>query len=271
MLLGIAGGRHEGPNLTDTILFVSLNPSENKATLISIPRDLWTKDLNAKINTAYAIGEERKKGGGLILTNAIVSKILNQPIHYALRVDFEGFTKAIDLLEGIDVNLIQGFDDFQYPIDGKENDTCGYEEEEIKSRLATASSQLEVFPCRYRRIHFAQGIQNLNGDQALEIVRSRHAQGQEGTDFARSKRQEAVLEGIKDKALSLQLLLSPGKIIGLNTLLKESIDTNIKEEEIDDFIRLLQKMKDATIHSSFLDYGDKDRAGLLVNSTISKD
>lgn len=271
LLLGIAGGTHEGPSLTDTILFASLDPGQNKITLVSIPRDLWMPALNEKVNTAYAIGEGKRMGGGLILANGVVSKILNQPVHYGVRIDFEGFTKAIDLLGGIDVNLEKEFNDYEYPIDGKENDSCGFSDYEVGLRAASISSQLEAFPCRYMHIHFEKGIQHLNGKEALEVVRSRHAQGEEGTDFARSKRQEAVIQGTKDKLLSLNVLLNPGKIVDLYDLLKASIDTNIKDDEIDDFIRLFQKMRGAKIQSAVLDSGDdtKGRPGLLVNPALS--
>src|SRR3990172_9559930 len=48
LLLGIGGKNHEGPNLTDTMIFTSISLSKNKVTLISIPRDLWVPDLDAK-------------------------------------------------------------------------------------------------------------------------------------------------------------------------------------------------------------------------------
>ena len=48
LLLGIGGGSHEGPNLTDTIILANLDPKNNKVTLVSIPRDLWFPDLEGK-------------------------------------------------------------------------------------------------------------------------------------------------------------------------------------------------------------------------------
>src|SRR3989344_4557047 len=51
LLLGTGGGEHEGPDLTDTIIFASVNLDRDKVTLVSIPRDLWIPDLNARINT----------------------------------------------------------------------------------------------------------------------------------------------------------------------------------------------------------------------------
>ena len=269
LILGIAGGKHDGPNLTDTIIFASIDPDKNKVTLVSIPRDLWVPDLNSKINKAYAEGEAKSKGGGLILTKAVVSKITGQPIDYGFRSDFNGFVKAVDLIGGIEVLVERSFDDYEYPIEGKENDVCGKSEEEI-TNLATSSSQFEIFPCRYLRIHFDKGTQTMNGETALKFVRSRHANGEEGTDFARSQRQEKVILAFKNKILSVPTLLNPIKLISLYSVLSESIDTDIKIDEFDDFARLVQKMKSAKVNSAVLDYGDetKSRPGLLINPPI---
>src|SRR5437667_4586827 len=59
LLLGVGGGTHEGPDLTDTVIFTSIDPQNKKVTLVSIPRDFWIPDLNAKINAAYTFGEEK--------------------------------------------------------------------------------------------------------------------------------------------------------------------------------------------------------------------
>jgi len=270
LLLGTGGGKHEGPNLTDTIIFVTVNEESNKVTPISVPRDLWVPELMAKVNMAYAVGEDRRKGGGIVLVKAVIAKILNQQIDYVVRIDFDGFVKAVDVLGGIEVNVTNSFEDLEYPIIGKENNPCDQKEEDLKM-LATASSQLEAFPCRYDHVQFDKGIQLMSGKSALQFVRSRHAKGKEGTDFARSKRQEQVIKAFKDKIFSLNFFLNPAKVIGLYNAMQESIDTNIKEEEFDDFVRLAQKLKNAQIQSTVLDSGDEKekRPGLLVNPPIS--
>jgi LCP family protein required for cell wall assembly len=266
LLLGIAGGDHDGPQLTDTIIFSSLNTKTNKITMVSIPRDLYVPEIKSKINKAYYDGESKKKGGGLILAEAVVEKILNQNIDYGLRIDFDGFIKAVDMMGGLDIEVENTFDDYEYPIDGKENDLCGHKEEELEE-LATASSQLEAFPCRYKHIHFEKGNVHMNGETALEFVRSRHAAGDEGSDFARSRRQEKVIKAFKDKTLSLEVLTNPGKLLSLYNILKDSIDTDIKDNEFDDFVRLIGKMKTAKIQTAVLDTGDlsKQKEGLLIN------
>lgn len=271
LLLGIAGGDHAGSDLTDTIIFASINPEKNKISLISIPRDLWIPEMQRKINTAYAIGENKNKERGLTLTKDIVSKILKQNVNYGIRVDFNGFVKAVDEIEGFTILVDNTLDDYEYPVDGKENDTCGNNEEDL-IKLASASSQLEAFPCRYEHLHFDKGLNHMDGKTALAFARSRHAQGEEGTDFARSKRQEKIISAFKDKILTPQTILNPAKLLSLYYLLEDSVDTDIAESEFDDFVRLAQKMKNAKIQSFVLDYGDpkKNRPGLLVNPLTDK-
>lgn len=266
LLLGIGGPNHQGPNLTDTVIFTSISTKGDKVTLVSIPRDLWVPDLDAKINTAYSIGESKRQGGGLVLSKAVVSKIVSQPIDYVLRIDFDGFVKAVDLIGGLDINVERAFDDSQYPIDGRQEDSCGHSDEELK-KLATSSSQLEAFPCRYSSVHFNKGQQHMDGKTALQFVRSRHAQGDEGSDFARSKRQEKVIKAFKDKIFSLATLANPAKIVSLYDILKGSRDTDIKDDEFDDFIRLAGKMKTAQTENAVLDTGNNEakRPGLLIN------
>jgi LCP family protein required for cell wall assembly len=275
LLLGTGGGNHEGPNLTDTIILASLDPKNDKVTLVSIPRDLWFPDISQKINAAYADGEARRKGGGLIEAEAAIAKITGQNIDYGIRLDFSGFVKAVDIVGGLDINVDNTFDDYQYPIDGKESDPCGHTPEELQSLANTPEDQLpQVFPCRYIHLHFNKGLNHMNGETALEFVRSRHAsQAIEASDFARSKRQEKVIKAFKDKVLSLQTLINPGKVIGLYTTLQGSIDTDIKQDEFDDFIRLAEKMKNAKIQSAVIDAGDEQtqRPGLLINPPTSSD
>ncbi len=270
LILGVGGGNHDGPNLTDTMIFASIDSKSNKVNLTSIPRDLWMPELKTKINVAYAIGEAKQKEGGLKLAKASVSHLLNQQIDYGVRIDFDGFVKAVDMIGGLDITVDNTLDDDQYPLEGKESDSCGLTEEKIASlsaELATGSAtENEAFPCRYEHLHFDIGAQKMNGINALKFVRSRHAQDGEGSDFARSKRQEKVISAFKDKVFSAGTFLNPVKVVSLVSVLSGSIDTDIKEDEYDDFVKLAQKLKGAKIDSAILDIGDEqDRLGLLVH------
>ena len=200
-----------------------------------------------------------------------VEKILGQPVDYVLRIDFNGFIKAIDLIGGIDVNVEKGFEDFEYPISGKEIDDCGFTGEEFEKR-ATSSAALEAFPCRYERLSFKQGIERMNGDRALKFVRSRHAKGSEGTDFARAKRQEIVIEAFKNKIFSLNIIFNPGKLMGLYDVFQNSIHTNIQQSEYDDFMKLAQKMENAEINNVVFFYSDpySEKQGIFINPPASE-
>ena len=91
LLLGVGGGAHEGADLTDTMVVVSLDSRQQSASLISIPRDIWSDTLKDRVNSAYHYGEEKKEGGGLLLARVIAEDVIGAPIHYTLLVDFSGF------------------------------------------------------------------------------------------------------------------------------------------------------------------------------------
>lgn len=256
LLLGRAGGDNEGADLTDTIIFLSVNLKTSEVTLVSLPRDIWAASLKDRINAAYEIGEDIRKGGGLILSKAIIDDLLNQPVHYAVLIDFSGFKKMVDLLGGLEIDVENSFDDYKYPIAGRENDLCDQDPE---------------FSCRYEHLHFDKGPQFMDGERVLKYVRSRQAEGDEGTDFARSKRQQKVLLSLKNKILSRETLLNPGKILSLEKLVGESIVTDIQTSELDDFLKIARSQNLNKIKTLTLDAGDKEkgRQGLLINPPTS--
>jgi LCP family protein required for cell wall assembly len=252
LLLGIGGEGHDGPYLSDSMMVVSVDGKNKDVALISLPRDIWSQDLKAKINAAYAYGEEKKKGGGLNTAKKTVSEISGIPIHYGFRIDFSGFEKAIDLVDGIEVNVDRQFDDYQYPVAGKENDLCGLKVEEDKEATGEAKIKIfdatgsavpegiDPFTCRYEHIHFNAGQQKMNGEIALKYVRSRHGTNDEGSDFARAARQQKVLVAFKNKVFTLETLLDPKKDIGLAQSFGQMIDTDIKSEEVSPFLKVLK-------------------------------
>lgn len=219
LIMGKSGGDHAGPDLTDTMMFVSVtNPTPTKEAsinLISIPRDIWVTDLRAKINSVYYWGNKKKEGGGLALARSETEKIVGQAVSYGLVIDFEGFKKIIDALGGIDLVVERSFTDEKYPIAGRENDDCGGDPE---------------YKCRYETVSFDEGQTHMGGETALKFVRSRNAEGDEGTDFARAARQEKVLQAIKSKLLSRKIFLSPGKIKILSDMVSGYIETDISPQ-----------------------------------------
>jgi anionic cell wall polymer biosynthesis LytR-Cps2A-Psr (LCP) family protein len=246
LLLGYAGGDHEGASLTDTMIVAQVDPKKESITMISIPRDLWVpipiesgKTEKLKINAAFAIGLDDKKypnkpseykgvsGAGKLAENT-VSMVTGLPISNFIAINFEGFNKMINILGGVEVNVPESFEDKYYPIAGKENDTCGKSEEDLKMLNATMSGQLleKEFTCRFETVKFDKGKIMMSSESALKFVRSRHSETN-GNDFARSIRQQALIIGIKNKLLRLGTI--PKIIPILNTASKYVLtDIDIK-------------------------------------------
>lgn len=218
VFLGIGGEGHAGGDLTDSIILFSYSHATHQATLIPIPRDLWIKSLQAKINSAYHYGNERRAGGGRDLVKSAVAEATGQSVQYAIVLDFAGFEKMIDAVGGIDLTIDTAFTDNKYPIPGRET--------------ATPESD------RYETLSFDAGATHLDGATALKFARSRHAEGEQGTDFARSARQEKVILAFKNKLLSIQSLLNLTTLQNLFRSLSDSLDTDLGEAESGAFIRL---------------------------------
>lgn len=211
LLLGMGGGTHAGADLTDTMMIISLDNTQHSMALISIPRDIWSETLKDKVNSAYHYGEAKKKGGGLILAKVIAEDVVGMPIQYALVIDFSGFQKVIDELGGIDVQVSQAFTDTQYPIDSLEQATC-----------ADGTDT-----CHYETVHFDIGLQHMDGARALIYVRSRHAEGVEGSDFARSRRQQEILVALKNKMTHPMGWLTLKRISVLPKILDDATDMDM--------------------------------------------
>ncbi|MFZ5365760.1 MAG: LCP family protein [Patescibacteria group bacterium] len=233
LFLGESGPGHQGATLTDTIIFTSV--SKEGTVLLSIPRDIWYEPLQTKINSLYFYG-------GLPQEEEAMEKILGQRIDAAILVDFDLFVKTIDLLEGIDVYVEGTFDDFKYPIPGKEEDLCGGD---------------KTFACRYEHIHFDQGLQHMDGETALKFARSRNALGDEGTDYARSRRQQKVIAALKTKILSPEIFLRPGNILALWNILNQRLKSDLAAGDLISLAKILIQPSSRKMSTFVLDGWEK--------------
>ncbi len=224
LILGVPGGTHSGANLTDTMILTVLNQKTGQVTLVSLPRDIWSGALKDKINSAYEFGEKKEKGGGFILARTLVGDITGLSVHYTAKINLSGVKEIVDILGGVEVNVDKSFDDYKFPIEGKENDTCGGDPE---------------YKCRFLHVHFDQGPQVLNGEKALQYIRSRQAEGDEGTDFARNRRQQKVILALKNKILNPVFILNPAKWIPLYQGFDKAIDSDIPQSQLPYFWKIM--------------------------------
>jgi LCP family protein required for cell wall assembly len=304
LLLGYGGEGHDGPYLTDSIMIAHLDLKKNSVALISLPRDLWvrlptkTKEVfHSKINSVYQMGMyewqnfpavDVKKKGSAELAKTAMKTITGLTIDNVFTIDFKGFEKAVDALGGIDVHVQKTFDDYEYPIEGKDKDLCGKDEdfakiekflkpgfdEEEKKKLFEEKPELkkffeditdepkDAFPCRYEHLHFDAGVVRMDGATALKYVRSRHSL-QDGTDFGRAARQQQFVQAVKNKLLSVNMIT---QVFPLMDELKNHISIDISTADLKKFIGEAKDVNKYTItnirmsdqdylQSSFSDYG----------------
>jgi polyisoprenyl-teichoic acid--peptidoglycan teichoic acid transferase len=153
------------PPRSDTIILVRLDPDKEVIAMTSIPRDLLVEvpgvGSSVKINSAYENGGERA-------TVKVVKKLLSIdgepfPINHVITIDFTGFTRAIDYIGCVYVDIDRDYF----------NDQSG--------------------PGGYAVIDIDPGYQKLCGKDALAYVRYRHGDN----DLVRGARQQDFLRQVR--------------------------------------------------------------------------
>ena len=242
LLLGIGGPGHDGPYLSDTIIVAQIKPKENKATLTSIPRDylvntkeLGQRKINAVFSEKYEDTKDWDQAGEAIID--VVEKISGLDIPYFAVIDFQGFIKTIDVLGGVDVTIDRTFTDYTFP-DNNE----GY------------------LPA----VTFKQGDEHMDGKRALIFARSRHAAGEEGTDFARGVRQQKIIQATKAKVVSLNIVADAGKINEMFGIVGDHFHTNFTPGEM---IHLYSLTKDYG-HDGIASLSLDPETGLICPKTL---
>jgi len=197
LLLGMGGEQNDAPYLTDSIMAVTIDPTSNRVMLASIPRDLtlgmnlqnppsriWYQKINAAYEVPYtniiccvAAQYTGRTGGGYAAEHE-VGKVTGLTFDRYIAVDFVAFRDMVNALGGVDVCLSTNLDDYEYP---------------------------DYFNGYIRGgIHYKAGCQHLNGEQALQVARSRHAvEAQQSSDFGRAQRQQDIMQAIKRKATTV--------------------------------------------------------------------
>ncbi len=229
LLLGIGGEGHSGKYLTDTIILASINPTSYETSLVSIPRDLYVEipdsKIHTKINAVYAYGKKSLENQGLNPIEPLkktVQELTGQPIDYHLIIDFEGFKKIVNELNGVIIQVENDITDHRYPGPGR-----SYETFEIK-----------------------KGTHLVDGDVALKYARVRHTPG---GDFARLQRQQEIISALKRRSFSIENFINPIKLTNLLEILEENIQTNIKIDEIPAFIELFKNINIYETNAKVLD------------------
>lgn len=226
LLLGLRGeGDPDGGFLTDSMMVISIKKSTGQIALISIPRDIYLtmpgEQTKEKINYAYALGYEKRKGagGGLLYSKIAVSQVTGLNITYAISVDHLAFKEIVDILGGVDIALDKPFIEDQQWVKGGDfgTSTAFFIQTDTATTLAgVETTQKWVFK-------IPAGTSHLDGITALYYVRARYS----SSDFDRVRRQQTVLMAIKNKALSLGVIANPVKLFQIMDSLGKNIKTDM--------------------------------------------
>ncbi|EFE69091.1 transcriptional regulator [Streptomyces viridosporus ATCC 14672] len=188
-------GRDVGTERSDTVILLHLPAGRRSATAVSVPRDLMvdvpgclhrdgsrTEPEFAAFNTAF----ER---GGSACAIRTVEKLTDIRVDHHVVVDFHGFTKMVDAVDGVEVCLREPVDD----------EAAG--------------------------LRLPAGRVTLDGEQALGYVRARKSLG-DGSDTERMERQQRFLGALVSKVRSNGVLLNPVKLYPLLDAATSSLTTD---------------------------------------------
>lgn len=154
----------EGGSRSDALMVATFNEKNKSVKLLSIPRDsyVYIPELGYedKITHAHA-------NGGVSSTIETVEGLLDIPIDYYVKMNFNAFIDVIDALGGIEADVPYAMSE----MDSKD---------------------------RKNAINLQPGLQELNGEEALALARTRKLDN----DIERGKRQQQIIKGIMKKAVS---------------------------------------------------------------------
>lgn len=194
LLLGV-DARAKEVGRSDTLIYTVVRPQDGKVLMMSIPRDTYAnivgKDTMDKITHAYAFG------GAEMAVNSVESLLEAKVDHYA-SIDFQGFKKVVDTLDGIPLPI------------GKDivNDDADHEKFVVKANQD-----------RYY------------GVDALNYVRYRE---DAGGDSSRTERNRVFLEALMKKASSLKQW---NKIPEILDIVGDNFSTDLRPESMSELAK----------------------------------
>ena len=198
LLLGVdsLSGRGDAPPLTDTIMLMSVDLETGKINTLPLPRDLWSQEYKTKINALYFYGLEKYPDQPEKFTKETIEEMTDLEIHHTLVLSLDKLEELIDLLGGISVNVPVGFTDEEFPRPGVD---------------VAVERDPKIL---YQTISFEEGEKTLSGEKALQYIRSRHSDGDEGTDISRGDRQQLVIKAIFNKLMNIKQYVKNPELAG---------------------------------------------------------
>ena len=223
LFMGADYRKSQGHWRTDSIIIVTVDPVQGTIRLLSIPRDLWVYIPgygHERINTADFLGERLGVNDDrAALIRQTIELNLGIPIHYYVRLNYDGFEKIIRTLGGVTVQV-----------------DCPLQETFGDTRSPTGWSHFAIEP----------GIHHMDGWTALIYARLRKTT----SDFDRSRRQQAIMKGIWQGALAADVIRDGPR---LYTILKDSVETDLNLQNMLALGYVAVRIRPSSIRSYYID------------------
>jgi len=225
--------------LTQVMMVIHIDTVNNSVYMVSIPRDSWVyvPEIGGmhKIDQAFefAANQNNNFDDGVREARLTIEKDYGITIDRYAWVGLSGFAKVIDTLGGVDIDVTHPIVDDSYPDDTQANPNDPY---------------------AYKRLDLAPGPQHLGGLEALEYVRSRHADliG----DIGRTQRQQQVLDALKKKLNLTSVITHLSELIAD---LQGQVYTDLSEQEIIAFAYFARSLPSSAIQHITLGPGIGDQ------------
>ena len=222
---------------TDTIIIAAVRPTLGQVTMISVPRDLYvyipTVGMD-RVNTAYEYGQMYNyPGGGEALLKDTLLYNLGIRIDHLAIIDFDGFSRMVDTLGGLDVPVYCAYTDWHLI------DPSYDPENENNWALYTVGP----------------GVVHMDGALALWYARSR----KKSSDFDRGRRSQEVLRALYARGLQTNAI---GKIPELYNEFISSVITDVSLGDLLQLSPLALHLKNADIRSYYI--GRDDVSGWMT-------
>ena len=235
---------HNGANLTDSIMVLSIDTRKNTALMLSIPRDLWVNIPgvgHSKINAAYP-------NGGMNKLQNVVQNNLGLTIDYQALVNYGAFRDLVNSVGGITITV-------------QSSDKRGIYDPDLDYTTRNCCA-LAKYP---------NGPVTLNGKQALNLARARGdaygSYGYDQSDFTRTMYQRKMLLAVKDKASQSSVIANPFKVSSLVDAVGNNIKTNLQLDEIETLYSYMKKIDDSKIDSYNINTLKGQNSTMLQNYT----
>lgn len=227
LLLGSDNDGKDGNDqtpLSQSVILVRVNPQAGSVVMLSLPRDLIIDCYNS---SGYAVGSQKLDAcfeEGAFPNDAAAAMVQTAENNFDIQVDtwawigLQGLVNLINYVGGVDVVAPSPVMDDLYPADVGTQNAYGYQ-------------RLAILP----------GPQHMNGEQALDYVRSRHASTY--GDFARSARQQQVLVALREK---LQYL-TPADLPQIENAMQGQFYTSMTVTQMAQLLPLAPAIKDSAV------------------------